>query len=105
MNDCNYDELDPGIRRTVAYLRGLGYETTDSGDGRTKAEAIAEGLALPFPHIVIRVSSSALIGYSHDLAKLMLDRVPDGHIEASYDPSDGIALVTVCGVADEAFFK
>jgi len=36
----DFSLLDPGIRRTVAWLRGLGFETTDSGDGVSKHRPI-----------------------------------------------------------------
>ncbi len=43
----NYYELDPGIREDVRRVREAGFETTDSGDGVSKADADA----LPYAHI------------------------------------------------------
>ena len=52
---CDPTALDPGIRDVVRYLRGKGYETTDSGDGVSKPASWFEtGEALPFPHVVCR---------------------------------------------------
>lgn len=44
----------PGIRRTVAWLRSLGFDTTDSGDGKANVHAGIEG-ACEFPMVAISV--------------------------------------------------
>lgn len=35
IKELHLEELNPGIRKTVAYLRSLGFDTVDSGDGQT----------------------------------------------------------------------
>lgn len=48
-----YDELDPGIRDLVRFLRERhGFNTTDSGDG---SKAATMDCAMPFPHVVIKI--------------------------------------------------
>lgn len=42
------EALDPGIRRTVLWLRQMGFETTDSGDGRSKPK---DEEVEPYPHV------------------------------------------------------
>lgn len=37
--------IDPGITRVVAALQAHGFRTTDSGDGVSKADTIADGCA------------------------------------------------------------
>jgi hypothetical protein len=50
-------ELDPGIRDLVVHLRGLGFDTMDSGDGVSKAES--GYLYTPFPHVIVQPDSNA----------------------------------------------
>ena len=51
----DYNTLDPGIREVVRGLVSLGYDTTDSGDGVSKADM---GCALPFRHVVAMLPST-----------------------------------------------
>lgn len=104
MNDqLDYQQLDPGIRKTVAYLRGLGFDTTDSGDGKTKVEAIAAGEALPFPHVCILAAPDQLVANCRLLQDL-IEHVPGAHVEGSYDSADNVAIITVLDCPDEALF-
>lgn len=50
--------LDPGVRELVVWLRSLGFNTSDSGDGKSKFEAglTVEDGVLPFPHVNIDLS-------------------------------------------------
>ncbi len=103
MNPIDLDALDPGIRRTVAWLRSLGYDTSDSGDGKTKVGSME--CALDFPHVAIRLQ------FSHDLAstanELWSDlgkagiTVESGMIVASYDPADSSVVILLSGIDDE----
>lgn len=102
------EDLDPGVRRTVAWLRALGFVTTDSGDGVSKAEAIAEGEAMEFPHVVMVSTPEAL----HQDATMLLVRLqeasvdPDAfQIEATYDPFRGSAIILLSGVNDSMLPK
>jgi hypothetical protein len=95
--------LDPGVRRLVAYLRALGHETTDSGDGQSKPE---EDRALDGPHVFIRVEPERIVARANAL-KLDVERlgycVEPGTIQASYDPADGCAVIALLGVSDRVF--
>lgn len=92
MKPINYDELDPGIRETVRWMRELGFETIDSGDG-SKAGWM-EG-ALDFPHVVARVRPRDMIDESHRL--LAWCSVKESRhkvqVEATYDPADCSAIL------------
>lgn len=115
MTDEDFDpeELDPGVRRLVLWLRGLGFDTTDSGDGRTKlAAGFDEGSALPYPHVAICVEPENLVRDADRLADLLQEEhgievgptppePPDPpRIEASYDPSTGTAMLLLLHVDD-----
>lgn len=50
------EPLDPGIADVVELLRVEGLATVDSGDGRTKKEAIEAGEARDYPHVAIQVN-------------------------------------------------
>lgn len=101
MSDIDYEALDPGIRRTVRWLRSLGFETTDSGDGVTKP---AMGLTWDdgvrdHPHVIIvprqeytmwpvgvTIALGGLVSY---ITSLGIQVVPIGHegvsIQATID--------------------
>jgi hypothetical protein len=106
--------LDPGIRETVRRLREAGFDTSDSGDGRSKPADPVE--VLDFPHVAIRASASSLIGEAERLRFFLSDAgltvEPFGMepepekrigIQASYDPSNGSAIVLLTGLSDEAW--
>lgn len=65
--------LDPGITRTVVWLRGHGFMTTDSGDGKTKFEKgwTEDDGVLPYPHVAINVSPENLIAETRRLKMLL----------------------------------
>lgn len=118
VDDLNYDDLDPGIRSTVRWLRGHGYDTCDSGDGRTKFEAAAargepidpddnECGVTPHPHVAIQVHPDRLVEEADRLCGLLRDAgikvgpldFHDGpSIQATYDAGDGYALIYVANV-------
>jgi hypothetical protein len=104
--------LDPGIRRLVLWLRALGFETTDSGDGVSKSDLLAlasvagipasevadDGpLSVPHVHMVVRRDDRL-----HEEARrlwnaldnLGVRRAP-GMIHATYDPEDGSAVLSL----------
>lgn len=99
--------LDPGIRRTVAWLRDLGFSTTDSGDGVSKGE---DGLAFAHVFIVPNTWSDLvqtarlLLWHLQGHAKIDVGPVGRGavFIEASFDPFDGTAIVQLHGLDDAA---
>lgn len=98
-------DLDPGIRDLVIALNAAGFETTDSGDGKSKFVSAAPGEEIiPFPHVAIVVNKRRLVKESDRLRKwLRASRMPAnqqgmaGHwyIEASYDPfvEDGMIFL------------
>lgn len=109
--------LNPGIRVLVMRLRALGFDTVDSGDGRTH---VAE-CDRPYPYVSIRVDPSLLASESDRLRFELEDRGvhvdaagslfdPDGgaragvvEIEASYDPITKIAIIDLRGLDDDRF--
>lgn len=72
MSDFDY-ELDPGIRDLVRLLHSLGFETSDSGDGKSKCTCPRGDVlracrihgndadCLPFPHAVIAADRNSLL--------------------------------------------
>ena len=104
------EELDPGIRETVAWLRARGYNTTDSGDGKSKANLIAQGIALAIPHVFVLVPFSSAYATAHALADDLAEIgvVPGPHtpfgadlsIEIRYSPFDRTTILMLCGLDD-----
>ena len=103
-----FNELDPGIRRTVAFLHSKGFTTTDSGDGVSKpdmecATDVPNGCCVVEP-------ASAPIGEARRLRQELglvgvgIDAIgPDDgapSIQASYDPGDDSACLMLLGVND-----
>lgn len=104
MNDIDYDTLNHGISKTVRWLRSQGFETMDSGDGKTHEYECDRDE----PYVVMGC-------YGHDL-KQNADRLmhalvdigitvsPIGlgpiYIQATYDPVNELALIDLVGVDD-----
>jgi hypothetical protein len=110
------NDLDPGIRRTVAWLQSNGFRTTDSGDGVAKFQDgdPMEG-AQDFPHVVCMATASTLCAEAlrmmHAVAGLGVTVVQNGRrepgqaeVHASMDPVDGSAIVILVGVGDADLF-
>jgi hypothetical protein len=106
--------LDPGIRRTVAWLRGLGFNTTDSGDGRSKRNVDSNPEALWYAHVAMVVPGGELVLQAMRLAELLRARgielpnpseVDGVAVHASFNPADGIAMLFMTGVDDEMLAK
>lgn len=97
MDQIDLAALDPGIRNVVAHLRAAGFDTTDSGDGRTKN--LSDPEVLPFAHVVIDSMPTDLLADAHDLHNVATDACatvgfPSGfQIEATYDPADSSAII------------
>lgn len=116
------DSLNPGIRRTVTWLRSLGFDTCDSGDGMTHDHPCDRA----YPYVVMRLNTDELIATAHDLKGCVsgaLGRGPlrgtrEGRvvsateafasgetprgvcIQASYDPVEQVALLELIGMCD-----
>lgn len=104
-------DINPGIVRTVKWLRSHGFATCDSGDGVTHAHSCDRDHA----YVVIRAEGLALITESLRLCAMLravaIEVVPQAQafddggliapcVQASYDPADGIALIDLMGVCD-----
>lgn len=111
MNDFDASQLNPGIRRTVCWLRSLGFNTTDSGDGQTHEHECDR----PYAYVSMR-------GVQDDADRLRRVLMQAGipvlnGVEAwgqegaerplgvtiaySYDPADGVGVVDLIGLCDE----
>ena len=83
MSDFDYDQLDPGIREAVRFLRGRGLHTTDSGDGRTK-DPESCGF-IPFPHVICTSQEFDMQTMLLDLEAVRIHFGDDSiEVEASY---------------------
>jgi hypothetical protein len=125
-NSVPYDDLDPGIRQVVRLLNANGFDTVDSGDGRTKFTDDGEPLpgwesdpdqgfdcVIPHPHVFMQVGVEKLGSECDRLRDLLvshgvsLDAVgPDGDdgvsIQGTYDPmlSEHPAYIMLMGLDD-----
>ena len=109
IEDINYDELNPNIREVVRYLRSCDFETCDSGDGSNFQNGM-EG-AYEYPMVAISVAPVELISKALTLVKVLydvgIDILPIGAeesltpcIQATFDPADGCAIITLMNVTD-----
>lgn len=99
--------VTPGVRRVVEILRARMFSTVDSGDGKSNGEM---DCALPWPNVSIQVHPSIMIMEAHRLKRLMNEygvalcpmsndpTLPS--IQATYDPTDETAMITLVGVDD-----
>lgn len=120
MDKIKLENLDAGIYRTVLWLRGENFDTTDSGDGVSKFEE-AEELGedppedvLDYPTVAILVDSDKLVEESHRLLGLLVERgIPLEEIsgdedapciEGSYDPANEVGIIMLANVDDSMLF-
>jgi len=109
MNDLDLDTLNPGIRRLVRLLRKAGFETTDSGDGVSNAHMEC-AMDQPNVHIICDPSNMARVSDElyQMLSKYSLDTCCDPDdgpfIQASYNPADGDAMISLIGVDDDTLW-
>lgn len=108
--------VDPGVARLVAWLRGHGFETTDSGDGRTKfTQGFTEDDGVcPYAHVAIVVEPVRLVPEADRLSWLLLkehgvmveplgpeeDGIGPPRIDATYCPAARAAMMTLVNVDD-----
>lgn len=94
--EIDLDTLDPGIRVVVYLLRDKGFDTTESGDGVTKAE---DARTFTVPHVVVTCSKEDLIKTADQLSAFLVRHHksvgPNWRIEASYCPTDA-SVVILC---------
>lgn len=102
MDSLDYEAIDPGIRETVRWLRRcLDGDTVDSGDGRSKVEAIAEGEALPYPHVMMRGTVDTadwLARAIKDMGVALVENgseEPGAQVSFSYDPVNEVGIVAL----------
>lgn len=123
--DTPVSEMNPGIRRTVQWLRDNGFATCDSGDGVTHEFACDR----PVAYVCIRVEPAQLAAEAHRLLELLSANGVDLHkaheammdaweneaddatmmsfacLECTYNPVDGVAILDLTNVADAQLFK
>ena len=111
--DVPTEDLDPGVRGLVRWLRANGFDTIDSGDGRSK---LVDGHpmkeeALPFAHVFISAQPDQLTLEADRLRGLLGEYGvtvealrPHGRgrprIEASYCPVDRRGVLALLHVTD-----
>ena len=102
--------LDPGIVKVVAFLRKNGFHTTDSGDGVTKlTPGYDPDCVMDIPHVFMQVQpATMLVDEANRLSRLLrmhfaVRPAPANmRVEASYDPTDRIAILALTGLDDAA---
>lgn len=114
MSDIDYDSLDPGIRETVRWLRGIGMPTCDSGDGVSKPDDFE--CAIREPHVFMQFARlDTAVKSAHTIKDLLEDmEFCEGrtlpslgvNIEVNYSPfSDDVIIVALTGVNDAMITK
>lgn len=101
MSDIDLNELDPGCRNFVAFLRDHQFDTTDSGDGSKYPEMEC---ALEFPMVAIQCETDQLISESKRLLQLLTEHglyVEFGMIQSSHDPTTDYALIVILDENDK----
>lgn len=95
----SYEELDPGIRDVVKLFRDAGFNTTDSGDGVSKAPGPH---VLPFKHVVAEVSSVSLVAEANRMLQLLKDTgMNDWQVEATYIPNEDLAFLMASELTED----
>lgn len=95
--------LNPRIVRTVAWLNGLGFDTCDSGDGKTGDFACDRTGA----YVVVQCSAAELVRQADRLlseARRYAEVAPvatgEIYIQANYDPANNLAFIELFGFED-----
>lgn len=106
--DVGLVPLNPGIIKTVAWLRSQGFDTCDSGDGVTHAmEGDAE-----FSYVAVKSEPYYLVRTAENIATALrnvgIEIVQTGAEEeggvsiiATFDAADRAAIVIVVGITDK----
>lgn len=108
--EVDYAALAPGIRRTVRWLRSLGYETTDSGDGKAN-QAAGMTCAEPWggvPMVAMVLHGAPLMVFHeanylyHTLGQFdLVGPAAPGEVQLTYSPGDGTTVLLLTGVDDD----
>ena len=106
VNEVDYEKLNVGIRKTVKWLRKHGFQTCDSGDGKTADFGCDRGC----PYVVSEVEPNMLTVESNRLCDMLtargievLSMTMEGRsptIHASYSPTDRHAFVDIMFLED-----
>lgn len=106
--------MNPGITRTVEFLRGHGFDTCDSGDGVTHDHPCDR----PYPYVAMRCEPSKLVVEADRLRDVLVvaagvavvsstaawshdSDAPVGVcIGADYDPVDRVGVIDLSGLDD-----
>ena len=104
----DYSALNPGIRRTVRWLRHHGFTTVNSGDGKThQCECDAN-----YPFVTITVPPEGLVAEADRLYALLRGlNIPVTHLnengstdsvalDATYFPLDRTSVLSLTGLDD-----
>jgi len=99
--------LDAGVRRLVTALNAHGFQTSDSGDGRSKwLDGSADETCLDIPHVAIGLKAAHQIIVESQRLLAVLDALAlpgtEFQVQATYDPRDHSAVIMVYGLADGA---
>jgi hypothetical protein len=108
--DATGEAIDQHIRRTVEQLRRWSFDTTDSGDGRSKfATGADDEGTLKMPHVFCAVQPDKLLAEADRLERLLRveaqsrGRVKDypWRIEATYWPANACAMLQLFDLDDD----
>lgn len=83
------NEISPGVRDLVMWLRSLGYDTIDSGDGSNHDAGM--GCALPYKHVFVRIpDKETLTWWADRFHSFILAGTEYAHyrVEATYSPGE-----------------
>ncbi len=125
--EIDYNEIDPGVRETVKFLRANGFDTTDSGDGDHKYHHGEDcACTIPFANVAAVVDDPSELASEADrlvslLRQLNIIVQPSGwrgadpelfgeppdwdvndavEVDASYDPIQKVAVLLVLYLND-----
>jgi hypothetical protein len=104
-------DINPGIRKTVEWLNGHGFRTTDSGDGETHMAECDR----PYPYVsIILDSPDDIVPEVDRLAGLLaemgvavgaLDEHGNGpYIQGMYAYGAGPAMIDMINISDKTLF-
>jgi len=93
MTEEQIAKLDPGISTLVQLLQANGFNTTDSGDGKSKPP---EERAVEFPHVFCVSSKDGLVkDCDLVLAVLKQQGIEDFTVEGNYNPEDETPVIMI----------
>lgn len=111
--ELDYSSLDRGIREVVRALRLSGFNTVDSGDGKSKFSSGDENqtcCALDVPNVFITpdqdVTPEFMYDETHRLKRWVRRRgIKDVEINLTYSPFDKVWIICLFGLDDKILAK